>query len=1223
MAREIIDLELPSGEVVELDIDSSWDDATIREKAAAAGLFGETGDASVPKNKDEDDMPAFDEDAKPETEAKPKSLTERFKRQQELGVRATVEGVAGFPLMIGDAANTALNFIPGVELGMPSQIVRDALPLAKPETAGERLASTIIQAGTGTAAGIKTAAKHTTGAVKRFMTEEAGMQLAVGTAAGAGIGVGAEADLGPVGLIFMGLVGGLAGGAGAKTASKGFAKWADGRATSDKPVTLAEVKEQAELDGHAATNEELRTLQESLEEMRTAARADEAIAKMRPKSSDPIEVKRAKQAAIRKMGGDKKGDLPVETRRVLETLERKDIAKMEAKVRAVEAQKAQTAPEMRQLNARTKPESASNVITDDSYRPSKMSTFGNAVIDRITNVSPVLGMAVRRVSQRSATRTTDDIRNIDKFYGSSEFKRLKKGEARELDRAFLNGDVDGANAIMGRIDGLTELYAENVSKLLGDIQRLRTAGGLDGFVENFHPRAVIRLKALQKTRGKEVAGKVEQALMDKRRQNKAAGKGDLTENEVAGIINQQIGGRPVKVLKDRRINEISQKDQKYYATSRDSLIDYLHNHHSSVATRDFFKHNLGATKELGQTIDDVELAKMMAIEMKAGRMTGAQADEIVPLLAAQFGVSRQAVGGFQRRIKNVFTAGVLANPLSTVTQLGDIAPLMSKFGVRQTLMSLFGKKKIDVYDLGVRELSKDARTAHGTARLVREGLQAVGFDKLDKVMANTGSNAAFSKWAKLARKNPKATEARLRKAFGNDAAQLTDDLANYRMTDDVKTWLLSEMGDIRPVAREDMPLGFQQNPNGRYKYSLLSWTLKQANFLRNSAMRDFKAGKKTKATKDFVKFLALMGLANGSAQSIKDWVRGKDIEPGSAFVSGALSIGMSGKYMVDALERNTGLAALGAIIPFLGIMGDFIQTSFNALMEGEPAEMLKAFPTLRNFVSILEGDLPAVLLAAPLMAADALIGDAEAGTHAAGPQQKLGQREQAQVEAELRDVRGQTALPEGTLELKPGLTGDDIDQARAQMATRNEIEREQAQRQEAVVPKNTQTAEMIKKHETSRTKSGGWDKEGAVWRPYGSIEGGTPTIAHGHKLTKDEDEAGAITIGEDDVLIRDGLSDEQAETLLAQDMQIVDRAIDRLVTVELSEGQRSALTSLIYNVGVNSFAGSKARKGLNDGDMDKFRKEAFSVKEGWTHVNGKVNKGLVKRRKAEERMFFS
>ena len=80
--------------------------------------------------------------------------------------------------------------------------------------------------------------------------------------------------------------------------------------------------------------------------------------------------------------------------------------------------------------------------------------------------------------------------------------------------------------------------------------------------------------------------------------------------------------------------------------------------------------------------------------------------------------------------------------------------------------------------------------------------------------------------------------------------------------------------------------------------------------------------------------------------------------------------------------------------------------------------------------------------------------------------------------------------------------------------------------------------------------------------------------------------------------------------------------LDGAVTVDLTEDQKDALASLVFNVGRTSFKKSKALAALNAGDMEEFRRQAFSKGQGWVKIKGKFSQGLLNRRKKEEKLFF-
>lgn len=84
-------------------------------------------------------------------------------------------------------------------------------------------------------------------------------------------------------------------------------------------------------------------------------------------------------------------------------------------------------------------------------------------------------------------------------------------------------------------------------------------------------------------------------------------------------------------------------------------------------------------------------------------------------------------------------------------------------------------------------------------------------------------------------------------------------------------------------------------------------------------------------------------------------------------------------------------------------------------------------------------------------------------------------------------------------------------------------------------------------------------------------EAGYPTIGYGHRLADKESYPGGIT-------------EEQAEALLRQDLQEAKNNVDRAVKVPIPQGMYDSLILLSYNVG--SIAGSKLVAKMNAGDFD-------------------------------------
>ena len=114
---------------------------------------------------------------------------------------------------------------------------------------------------------------------------------------------------------------------------------------------------------------------------------------------------------------------------------------------------------------------------------------------------------------------------------------------------------------------------------------------------------------------------------------------------------------------------------------------------------------------------------------------------------------------------------------------------------------------------------------------------------------------------------------------------------------------------------------------------------------------------------------------------------------------------------------------------------------------------------------------------------------------------------------------------------------------------------------------------------------------------------GNPTIGYGHEVRPGED-------------FSNGITEEQALQLLAQDAQIFIDAINDLVTVPLTQNQFDALLSYVYNTG--SLSGTILLANLNAGDY-----EGAAAEMDINTSEGVYMQGLENRRIAERNLFLN
>jgi lysozyme len=113
--------------------------------------------------------------------------------------------------------------------------------------------------------------------------------------------------------------------------------------------------------------------------------------------------------------------------------------------------------------------------------------------------------------------------------------------------------------------------------------------------------------------------------------------------------------------------------------------------------------------------------------------------------------------------------------------------------------------------------------------------------------------------------------------------------------------------------------------------------------------------------------------------------------------------------------------------------------------------------------------------------------------------------------------------------------------------------------------------------------------------------------------------AGVLTIGyghTGDVREGQRITQHQAEAILSVDLDFYERRVSELVPAA-NENQFAACVSLAFNVGVKAFESSTLLRLFKQGKT----LAAAGEFAKWTHVNGKVLPGLVKRRAAEAELF--
>ncbi|BCL40994.1 TPA: lysozyme [Enterobacter roggenkampii] len=119
---------------------------------------------------------------------------------------------------------------------------------------------------------------------------------------------------------------------------------------------------------------------------------------------------------------------------------------------------------------------------------------------------------------------------------------------------------------------------------------------------------------------------------------------------------------------------------------------------------------------------------------------------------------------------------------------------------------------------------------------------------------------------------------------------------------------------------------------------------------------------------------------------------------------------------------------------------------------------------------------------------------------------------------------------------------------------------------------------------------------------------GYPTIGYGHVVLAHEKDRFAP-----------GITHAEASELLRKDAAIAERAVLRLISVPLTDGQFDALVSFTFNLGAGALQRSSLRRKVNRGEHESVPAELMK----WVWAAGKKVSGLIRRREIEGALYKS
>ena len=532
-----------------------------------------------------------------------------------------------------------------------------------------------------------------------------------------------------------------------------------------------------------------------------------------------------------------------------------------------------------------------NAIANDSaisrLKIPGLDKFLGTLSTRIGNISqPILG-AMRKFELNTLTGTHKALQSVSPFL--KQFRQLPAIQRNQISTHLFNGETNRATALMP--EQMQEAFTPVRATLDNIYSELKDSGLEIGKVDNYFPRIVKDYDGLRRSFGLQDNTELDRLMDTYAKKQGLPGAANLDHDEKVMITNRWLRGftKPdgkISNAKERKIDKLTPEQvDKFYHTPEDSLSMYIRNAVNSAERNKFFGryakkkgdlYSVRSTRDIDQSIGEV-------VEAESPNLTAEQKIELKNLLESRFKGGEQSPGKVTGTLRDFGYLGTIANPISAITQLGDLGASMALNGFRNTIASMFSTKNVKMLDIGLSDIQQELAegNARSTAKLLNKLFTISGFRAIDRLGKETYMNAAFRKNKKLVR--TQRGEAKFRqkwgKLYGPDVDGIIDDLRSGRVTENVKLHAFNELSGIQPITMLEMPQAYLDNPNGRILYMLKTFMLKQLDVVRRNVVQEWNQGSKLKATKNAGLLAGYLSAANVGTQTAKDMLLGRDVDP--------------------------------------------------------------------------------------------------------------------------------------------------------------------------------------------------------------------------------------------------------------------------------------------------------------------------------------------------------
>jgi len=601
------------------------------------------------------------------------------------------------------------------------------------------------------------------------------------------------------------------------------------------------------------------------------------------------------------------------------------------------------------------------VDTISRAKDSWLDQFITPISSRLEAFDPQLALRLRNLDLKSHELTHKRILQTEDF--GNVYNKVPTNYKPLVDKLIANNDINELRSLFAKLDPNGAAAVDKVRNVLDDIYKeLKKAGYKElGYLKNYLPRSVKDSDKLINALGKEKQSMINKAFGKRAAQLKVPvsqlpqAEKDKIINNIARGYEPKINNAGMSFTRNRTLTRLDDELLQYYENPLAALHSYIRSASHNIERRKFFGQN---AVDVGETMD-TEQSIGRLIEGMYDKFSQKDLDTITSLMRARFINGEKGAGNAIQALRNVGYMTTLGNPFSAMTQIADMSMAAYANGIRNTLASILGKKRITMQELGLDDvLAEEFANEKLFSKSLHRLFTISGFRQVDRLGKNTILNAALRKAEKQSKS--KAGIDSLRKkygqAFGEEFNSLVDDLQAGKITDNVKLYLWNELAERQPIALSEMPQKYLEVPNGRLLYALKTFTLKQMDMLRKDIAGQWAKGNKKEAVRNLVAYAALVPTVNVSIDMAKDLILQRDInletdELADRYVANIFKIFGSSEYIMENYGAKGKLATAfeQMVLPPWAYIDSVGTTLFSSLQGDPDPAFLKEVPMIGRF----------------------------------------------------------------------------------------------------------------------------------------------------------------------------------------------------------------------------------------------------------------------------------